>query len=88
MMEAAVLARQSPWARLVFQPSMQVFAGVSGGFTLGTGIATNDNSGAVAIWCGLPESGTGEDISFTVGSGNTAGGSFILTGLVNRAIAA
>jgi hypothetical protein len=55
-------------------------AGVSGGFTLGTGIAMDGDSGVVAISSGLSGPGTGGDISVTVGSGDTAGGSFSVTG--------
>jgi hypothetical protein len=39
---------------------------------LGTGIATDGDSGVVAISSGSSGSGTGGDISVAVGSGDTA----------------
>jgi hypothetical protein len=77
-MEAAVLARQSSGAASLSTADAGV-AGASGGFT-GTGIATDGDSGAVVISSGSSGSGTGGDISVTVGSGDMSGGSFTLTG--------
>ena len=61
------------------------FAGVGGGLSLSTGIATDGDSGAVVISSGSSGSGTGGDISVTVGSGDTSGGSFTLTGSASSA---
>jgi hypothetical protein len=78
VMEAAVLARRSSGAASLSTADAGV-AGASGGFT-GTGIATDGDSGAVVISSGSSGSGTGGDISVTVGSGDMSGGSFTLTG--------